>query len=808
MAIYDAPESLHVGNGVETVFGFNWPYLLPRDLLVAINGLPVPTVLASPNQVAIVPAPAALAIVRIYRNTPAQNPTYLFATGIPMLPKYIDGNNKQLLYALQEGLLQFAQTQATADEALRRATAAEVSAAAAQASAAQQAQDMRRTVRVPTTDQEIPTLPSAAARAGKVLGFDSLGNPVGTLPATGSGTELALDLASQVPGKGMGMLGYKREGLGIALRAAKQFMDATAVSIWEYQEYAERNAGDYTQWDWTDAINRALSTGLDLNLGSGKFRVRNRLVLTSNGQRLFGYGAEIISSGSGTAGTVVYGQGLTGPQVYGLCITPGAVSGALWTSGSAVLLDGCRRFSIRDMEVTGGRRGLSVVDCHDGSIHSSWIHDSLVAANPSTAQFGADVGVYNSCSGIRVYDNVCEDGNGQGIAVQTNGQGGHTMSDISLWGNTIRRQGAYGILLYSDGANATGANPDQFHNITIGVNTVEDITGLIPNPFDGSLSFGAGVYIQGVEGVTLGGVTVRRSNINTDSALLGPGGFALVNATAVTMTGCVAISCGKNGYFFSDPLNKGRVGGVAVLVGCREETSGEHGYHCNDFPEAIFTACTSLRSGRYGIFCRDQNTTNSKRFVLEAVTVDGSTKNGVTVAHGDSTLTGCTVRASGAAGVTLGGGVAQVALTTIKGSVGRGLELQATLKDASTDRNVLDGNAIQLFQQFPARGVETNTMRNLPAGGVEYAGTYTLETAITGATPSVRNGTFFAKTDTVSVTGFLNPHQGQIITIRAASAFTLINGGSIATSTGADVNVVAGRCVTLRYVAYAWRQTI
>lgn len=218
MAIYNAPESLHVGNGVETVFGFNWPYLLPRDLLVTVNGLPVPTVLASPNQVAIVPAPAALSIVRIYRNTPAQNPTYLFATGIPMLPKYIDGNNKQLLYALQEGLLQFEQTQATADEALRRAAAAEVSAADAQASAAQQAASIRRTLRVASTDPELPALPPVAARAGKLMGFDSLGNPVGVVPATGSGSEVALDLASPTFGKGSSMVGHMLDAIGAAPR--------------------------------------------------------------------------------------------------------------------------------------------------------------------------------------------------------------------------------------------------------------------------------------------------------------------------------------------------------------------------------------------------------------------------------------------------------------------------------------------------------------------------------------------------------------------------------------------------------------
>lgn len=238
MAIYDAPESLHVGNGVETVFGFNWPYLLPRDLLVTVNGLPVPTVLASTNQVAIVPAPAALAIVRIYRSTPAQNPTYLFATGIPMLPKYIDGNNKQLLYALQEGLLQFAQTQATADAALAAAVAAQIAAEQAAASAAQQAVDMRRTLRVPTTDAEIPALPSAPLRANKVFGFDALGNPAAMLPQTGSGTELALQLLD--PAYGSNIVAHTAGPEAIPRTVARALRDT--VSVLEYYDDQLPNA--------------------------------------------------------------------------------------------------------------------------------------------------------------------------------------------------------------------------------------------------------------------------------------------------------------------------------------------------------------------------------------------------------------------------------------------------------------------------------------------------------------------------------------------------------------------------------------
>lgn len=209
MATYTPPESLHVGTGTETVFGFNWPYLLPTDLVVTLNGLAVPTVLATPSQVAINPAPAAGTVVRIYRNTPAQVPTYLFAGGIPFLPRYVDENNKQVLYALQEGLLQFEAVKGTADEALRVAGEALFQSGVAVSTASRTEANLRKAVRAAPSEPDMRVLPPVAARAGRVMGFDSEGQPVGTLPQSGSGTELALQLAG--PG-GSALVGHADGG--------------------------------------------------------------------------------------------------------------------------------------------------------------------------------------------------------------------------------------------------------------------------------------------------------------------------------------------------------------------------------------------------------------------------------------------------------------------------------------------------------------------------------------------------------------------------------------------------------------------
>ena len=270
MAIYDAPESLHVGTGTETVFGFNWPYLLPRDLRVTVNGIAVAPVLASPNQVAIVPAPAALSIVRIFRNTPAQNPTYLFATGIPMLPKYIDGNNKQLLYALQEGLLQFAQTQSTANAALEAARQAQLAADRAAASAAQQAANIRRTVRIPGTDPEIPELPVAAGRANRYLAFNGVGDPVVVPIDSGSGTQLAVDLATPSLGKGGYMSAWKRNRLTQAITTVGSMLDAQSVQAYEFANLItdKPDPADPSTWDWYPAIAAAVNYATTLKDGA------------------------------------------------------------------------------------------------------------------------------------------------------------------------------------------------------------------------------------------------------------------------------------------------------------------------------------------------------------------------------------------------------------------------------------------------------------------------------------------------------------------------------------------------------------
>jgi|GEM_PF-2049578 len=104
-------------------------------------------------------------------------------------------------------------------------------------------------------------LPAASSRANKVMGFDSIGNPIGVLPASGSGTELAIDLANPTdPSKGIGMLAYPRTRVALAVSSASRLMSALRVNVWEVQFVmliTYKPTDDPNTWDWTPAYEAA-----------------------------------------------------------------------------------------------------------------------------------------------------------------------------------------------------------------------------------------------------------------------------------------------------------------------------------------------------------------------------------------------------------------------------------------------------------------------------------------------------------------------------------------------------------------------
>ena len=73
------------------------------------------------------------------------------------------------------------------------------------------AANLGKTVRTP---ESIPSLPAASLRQNKVLAFDSLGNPIVSIPSSGSAADVLLQLSSAEDGKGGSLISVKQPFTG------------------------------------------------------------------------------------------------------------------------------------------------------------------------------------------------------------------------------------------------------------------------------------------------------------------------------------------------------------------------------------------------------------------------------------------------------------------------------------------------------------------------------------------------------------------------------------------------------------------
>lgn len=129
MAQVPATDVEYTGNGSQTQFTVPFEFISRAYVFVTVNGVNTPFTWINDALIEITPAPAMGSLVRIYRSTPAFEIFHAFDRGIPFLPRYIDGNNTQLLDAVQEAVNDTAgpaaNAEALAEEALETANRAE-----------------------------------------------------------------------------------------------------------------------------------------------------------------------------------------------------------------------------------------------------------------------------------------------------------------------------------------------------------------------------------------------------------------------------------------------------------------------------------------------------------------------------------------------------------------------------------------------------------------------------------------------------------------------------------------------------------
>ncbi|WP_251841946.1 phage tail fiber protein [Enterobacter hormaechei] len=134
---------------------------------------------------------------------------------------------------------------------------------------------LARTLRVP--ENTVQAVPSVSMRANKLLAFNAAGDPIAVLPASGSASDVLIELAKPT---GAGLSGTTSGGtVQSDLDKLNKQNDAFAY----IEDYANLVVGD----DWSDAIQEALDTGKDVVGEKDKIYTVSK-VLNSKGQQLLG----------------------------------------------------------------------------------------------------------------------------------------------------------------------------------------------------------------------------------------------------------------------------------------------------------------------------------------------------------------------------------------------------------------------------------------------------------------------------------------------------------------------------------------
>lgn len=229
----------YVGDGVEDTFQVTFPYQKQQEVFVTVDGAPAAFTFISVGWIQLAAAPANGAVIRVQRSTEAFEPRHEFANGVPLLPRFIDENNKQFLYAVQESVND---TAGTAALALYTAELALDTAQDALTLVGERTQYMVLGAYGPGLHFQTPnqvfsydagsgaeyyapgpsiTLPytTTGVGAAEIANFRSVGDAI-----------LRSDLAAD---GGSALVGFIQDGAGAVPRTAQDKMRET-VSVWDY----------------------------------------------------------------------------------------------------------------------------------------------------------------------------------------------------------------------------------------------------------------------------------------------------------------------------------------------------------------------------------------------------------------------------------------------------------------------------------------------------------------------------------------------------------------------------------------------
>lgn len=615
-----------------------------------------------------------------------------------------------------------------------------------------------------------------------------------------------------------GFITYLRSSVGAAIVGFSQTASYASASVGNFlalgpvnvRGYPYNATGDGTT-DVTAVIQAALDTGNNVYFppASVDYEITGALVPV-NGQSIYGAGNKSIirQTGTGAGASCFVFSAKSNVTFQGLHFKPQTAGLVAQTEGFGVHADNSTNIQVIDCETSAYRRGhVVLVNCVDCEVSGSYIHDSVV--NPATDN--SDDGAYevlllNGGENIRVENNTIRSGGGFGFVVQSSIPG--TVFDtVAIVGNSVLGNLGYGILVYA--AN----NTDIFHSITVSANVITDISGELEDSSSGNKIYGAGIYIQGAEGVVVSGNALSRTNTDTDTESLAPGAIGFINCRTGNITGNSILEPYWYGIFAGDPLTVGIAGGSLTITGNYidglRDVSGtptkstKDGIFLKDFPRATVSANPVSNFGGAGIRAANTGTSLADAYALTGNACLLNDSGGINIEDGDSLIQGNITENNTTAGILVQGTGSHIVKNNRSSENSTyGFSAQATGDIEATGNIFKTNTTAHVSTGAPVRGLADNFFG---AGVTIDNGSYPIFTALddTG-TPSVRNGTDFVTGGTTAITNFDDGADGQTITVFSAHAVTVTQGSTIKLNGSANFVMASGDTLTLRSRSGIW----
>lgn len=566
------------------------------------------------------------------------------------------------------------------------------------------------------------------------------------------------------------------------------------------------NAAGDGSTDDTAAIQNALNTKHDVYVPgtAAHYKITAPLVPKVSGQRIFGDGilSQIKQYGTNANASVFSYASTPHVRFERLFLKPNTTT-ASFSHGYGVYASLSDRTIIKDCYVGDHRRGaFSLNSCNYCHVINNQIFDSIVTGSEAQSDTGIDIYLSGGSSYNIVKGNICINGSGVGIGLQTTNPA-DIMRGNKIVGNTIKDQDAYGIMLYQTNVN------DIIDQTLIESNLIENITGSLNT--GATLFYGAGIYIQTAEHFVVSNNHIINTNSNRSLPFSGsavPAAIAVSAGAGAGSNSIISNNLIEDCYWGITDIQSGAItaaGRSVTITGNKVRNSDSHGIYLIDVPNAIIAdnVVQATTVANNGVYIRHVTTAQIDDILIHNNLIKGfeiGVETSGTINR--AIISNNTIRDNNGYAIQLAATYSHCSHNTIiQGAGGDGIRIQATAVDGFVVNNIVQGGAQGLENSGTLRINE-----NLIMGAtVAYNGGI-WKTLTDSATPSVKNSKWVSNAFTTSITNFTDGREGQTIVLKALASFTVTNGATIALSGATNFAMTSGRLLTLVLDGTVWRE--